>query len=198
MMRPSEGKPQPFRTAARRSLGHACRDAPRTRAELGRQFGVEPGALESALQALVREGVLEQQSVARARGAAFRLRPKWRRALDRAREGAYPPGQLAHGLRLLVVSAGAGLAEALTVAAVDPAVVWACRVDGPARLVLALEATSSGQLDQVDRLESIFTGAGLSCVQLAVAEVMPQPRLVGHARAMAARPHPELAPADGQ
>jgi hypothetical protein len=191
MKRLSEGT-GPFWSAGRRAIGEACREGPRTRAELGRQLGVKPGSLESTLKALLREGVLEQTNVERTRGAAFQVRPKWRRALDRTVQAAHVAGRLTPGLRLLVVSAGPGLTDALAIAAVDPAVVWACRADGRARLVVATEATSVEQVDQVDRLESIFTGAGLDCIQLAITEVMTQPRLVEHARTVAGRPHPEL------
>jgi hypothetical protein len=184
----------PFMSGRRRALAAACRQAPRTRSEIARQLGVERGSIETVLTAMVREDVLEKTSVARARGAAFRLRDEYHAELDAALAAAHPPGVLSPGLRVLIVGATkiAALAAGLRAAANDPRVVWAVRGDGPARFLLALEATTPEELDQVDRLQAVFADVGAECIQVALTDVMDGGRLRQYVRTLGDRPHPEL------
>jgi hypothetical protein len=67
----------------------------------------------------------------------------------------------------------------------DPRVVWAARLDGPARYLLALHVTGPEHVDQVDRLQAAFAAAGVDCYQVEVAEVMDLTRLGKHSRNIA-------------
>ena len=150
-------------------------------------LGVERGSLETALRRMLSEQVLERRQVKHARGEAFVLAPKWRRSLDKAVASAHPRGELRVGLRLLIVGvrdAGA-VAEPIATAANDPRVVWAARLDGPARYVLALHVSSPEHVDQVDRLQAGFVSAGADCYQVEVSEVMDLGRLAKHSRNIA-------------
>ena len=184
----------PFSSARRRAIALACRNAPRTRAQLGRQIGVDPGSLESVVRALRDEGVLETTTVGYARGAAFVLRAEWRDALDEAVAAVRPPGVIHRGLRLLVVAAGnqSAVEDGLAAAAVDPTIVWAARLDGQARILLALDVSEPRGAEQADRLEGTFSRAGAQCVHVLVSEVMARPRFAAYAHSVADRPHREV------
>jgi hypothetical protein len=140
---------------------------------------------------MVAENVLVKRNVPHARAEGFVLAAKWRRALDRAVAAAHPDGQLRAGLRLLIVGVrdAVAVAEGVQLAAADTRVVWAARLDGPARYVLAFHVSAPEHLGQVDRLQGAFTAAGADCYQAQVTEVMNLPRLAKHAR--------NIAPLDG-
>jgi hypothetical protein len=185
----------PFDSERRRAIGQACRNRALTRAELARHLGVEPpGKLETVVKAMLREGVLDETSVRHARGTAFRLRAKWRRALDTAVEAAHPAGLLRRGLRVLVVTATnpPGLELGVAAAAQEPGLVWATRADGPVRLILALESREPADTDRIDRLQGVFARGGAECLQFVVDDVMSLPRFAQHAVAVSSALRPEL------
>jgi hypothetical protein len=186
MTRKADGSP--FTTERRRAVATAC-TTPKTRADLGRIFGEEPGGLQSVLKALVAETVLEKTKVEHARGEGFLLRKEWRKPLAKAIAAAHPVGLLTPGLRVLLVSGGqpAAVGDAIRAAVAEPEVIWGARVDGPARFILAVRAGAAAE--QADRIQAEITQAGAECLQVVVTGALDRPRLARYATTIAERSH---------
>jgi hypothetical protein len=145
---------------------------------------------------MANENLLHVTSVPHAVGSAYELSPEWRNELIAAVGSAAPPGLLLPEMRLLLVGARdtAAFARGLQVAVADPRVVWAARLDGPARLLLAVEAEDAAEREHVDRLESILSSEGLDVGQLRVDRLLDVESVVSYARELGARPHPAIPP----
>jgi hypothetical protein len=141
---------------------------------------------------MVGEGILRETVVPQAEGQAYALVDEWRPALLEAIGSEALRGQLENGHRLLLIGArdAAVFARAAVAIAADPVVLWAARVDGPARLLVVARGEDSSQQDQVDRLEARLADEGAECIQLRVSRVLELAELVGYAKTLAFRPPP--------
>lgn len=187
----------PFATARRREIARACSFGARTADDVARQLGTERGSITTVLSSLVAEGVLRETSASHTTGRAYELVQNWRPALTEAIGSDAPLGQIIPGGRLLVVGSRdpAALQRVIAAIAADPIVVWAARLDGPARLLVSARAVTSEEREQVDRLEALIAGEGVECVQLRIDRVMELPELEKYARTLKRRPvTPELSP----
>lgn len=156
--------------------------------------------MTSVIRALVADGVLRETTLPHTEGAAYELVDEWREELLDAVGAEAPRGQLEIDQRLLLVGArdAAAFARAVAAIAADPAVLWATRIDGPARLLVATRGATADQRNQVDRLEAMLARDGLDCMQVRVDRVMSLRDLIGFAKILVRvprRPGPDLGPA---
>jgi hypothetical protein len=187
----SSDRPRPFTRTRRREVAWACSFGPRTVAEIARQLATDAGSLTTVLTALVAEGVLDEVTVPHAEGRAYVLLEEWRDSLMEAIGSEAPLGLLDRGQRILVVGGrdAATAARAAAAIAGDPVVLWAVRIDGPARLLVAARAETPGEQQRVDRLEATIAALGVECFQFAIGHLLSLADLLGYAK-MLNRPMP--------
>jgi len=188
----SAGMESPFQRPRRREVARACSFGARTTAEVARQLATETGSVTTVIRSLVSEGILRETTVPHARGQAYELVQKHRPSLLEAVASEAPRGQLEPERRLLLVASrdGAAFARAAAMIAADPVVLWAARVDGPARLLVLLRSDTTAQRNQVDRLESALGVEGLDCIQLRIDRIMELGELTQYAHLLERGPQP--------
>jgi DNA-binding MarR family transcriptional regulator len=185
----------PFRTVRRREVARACSFGPRTATDVARQLATDSGSVTTVLSRLEQEGILRPAAAPHSRAQAYELVESWRPALLESIESDAPRGQLLHGRRLLLVGArdAAALARIAPAIATDPIVLWAARVDGPVRLVIAVRGDETSERAQVDRLQVVIEAEGLECVQLRIDGIMELAELREYAKVLSVpTPVPEL------
>lgn len=155
----------------------ACREGPRTKAEIARYLGREPGSL-SAPKTLEKKGVLrtvgEVSSEKPSRGGVrWELKPEWDEAVDRAADHVWR-GRLTEGIDLILIRA-IDVAEACRVLLSETLEVsWAIPLQGEQMGLLICPSVlpnERGLLNALDclrtanpirlRLPVILSGAGL-------------------------------------
>lgn len=168
------------RGRARRQVALACLNEPKTISGLAAEFGREPGSLRSLVRALSKDGVLKQVKLAGARGAAYKTTERYRRELAQPQERAIP-GLILPGQRLLAVGTRnfADLADLVSEAATNPAVLWCVRVDGVYRVLIAIDGS---QPEELDRLEAQVTATGGESAYARADVVLAPPQMQRYAK----------------
>jgi hypothetical protein len=146
----------------------------------------------TVIKSLVSEGILRETTVPHTRGHAYELVEKHRFSLLSSIASEAPRGQLEPERRLLLIATrdAAAFARGVARIAVDPVVLWAARVDGPARLLVVLRSDTTAQREQIDRLEAALNDEGLDCIQLRIDHVMELDELTKYARLLKPGPLP--------
>jgi hypothetical protein len=194
---PSVGKGGRFARARRREIARACAFGARTKADIARVLADDPGSVSTMVDTLVSEGILRPSTAPHAKGQAYEFADAFRAELVEAIGFDVPRGQVLPGSRLLVVAGrnGSALARVALALAATPVVMWAARVDGPARFLVIARAETPEEKTQVDQLEASIADEGLECVQLHVDRVLDLSELTTYARSLAKKPRPPELPA---
>lgn len=155
-------RPGRIRTDRWYEVALVCRDEPRTIPAIARELGVQSGSIQSIVDSMQREKLLEEAE-SEARGIAFKLTRHGKSELRKAQTTEEIERLLPTGERVVFVTEdGHGVAaEALAQLARDPEFRWAARIDGPVKWI-----ASFGSRDAVaaDRAVNALVAAGARAV----------------------------------
>jgi DNA-binding MarR family transcriptional regulator len=155
-------RPGRIRTDRWYEVALICRDDPHTIPAIASQLGVASGSIQSIVDTMCEEDLLEE-AASSARGAAYKLTRHGKTELRKAQktdeiERLFPAGE-----RLVFVTEdGHGIAaDALAQLATDPSFRWAARVDGPVKWIASF---GSGDAAAADRAANVLVAAGARAV----------------------------------
>jgi DNA-binding MarR family transcriptional regulator len=155
-------RPGRIRTDRWYEVALVCRDEPRTIPAIARELGVQSGSIQSIVDSMQRDGLLEKAE-SDARGVAFKLTRRGKSELRKAQTTEQIERLLPTGERLVFVTEdGHGTAaDALAQLAADPAFRWAARIDGPVKWIASF---GSGDAGSADRAANALAQAGARAV----------------------------------
>jgi DNA-binding MarR family transcriptional regulator len=161
------------------NIALACRDVPRTIPAIAAEMGVRAGSIQSLIDSMRRENLLEEGQ-SDARGVALTLTRQGRAELRKAMSTDDVEQLLASGERLVfVMEDGHGItAEALAQLASDPSFRWAARVDGPVKWIASF---GPGDAAAADRAANALVKAGARAVVGRTDAVLNAERLAQYA-----------------
>jgi len=155
-------RPGRIRTDRWYEVALICRDEPRTIPAIASQLRVPSGSIQSIVDTMQHEHLLEEAD-SDARGVAFKLTRRGRTELRKAQTAEEVDRLMPAGERLVFITEdGHGIAaEALAQLAVDPSFRWAARIDGPVKWIVSF---GSGDAAAADRAANALVDAGARAV----------------------------------
>jgi hypothetical protein len=163
VLTPSDGKLQSTRLLIARECAHEARSI----AEVAKVLSKSDGALRAVFQTMVRDGVLETQRTENRRGVLYRVSSAY---IPLVQELVGDKSGMALDDAVLLTIGGRNLTKLLQTAsnaAESEHFLWAARLDGPSRLLLAFRP---GGAELVDHLQIEFEHQGAEVHREHIAE----------------------------
>lgn len=187
-------KPGRIRSQRWRDVALVCATEPRTVPAIARELGVRPGSIQSLIQTMKREDLLEEVE-SEARGAALKLTRRGRLELSKHERAGGVEALLTPGERLVfVIDEGHGIPrEALADLASEPSLRWAARIDGPVKWIASLGPQDAAV---ADRAANQLVAAGARAVVGRSDAFFDAPALADYAKQL--RPAPRAGIGSGE